>query len=79
MIVGAFGPRTVNKLFGLADSAQITDDRGVSVSMPYFVLREATEAEWIAEQIADGFWGPVEQLRYKYNPRATYFYEVSVD
>lgn len=76
MIIGTYGPREVGDIYnGL--TAQSGDT--VNYPIPYKVLREATEADWIEEQKSDGFWGPMEQFRFMVNPQASHYYEVSVD
>ena len=77
MIIGTYIPHEIGEVV----QGLVTENSGdvVGVAIPYKVLREVTERDWIAEQIADGFWGPEERARFRLNPRATNYYEVSVD
>ena len=83
MIIGTYGPREIGEIVAGPTNGITEIPAGgrvpVTFQVPYCVLREATEAEWIAEQIADGYWGPLEQLLFRLNPPATHWYEVSVD
>jgi hypothetical protein len=78
VIIGTYGPREIGKIYQ-PHGYGITDDNGVNVPVPYMVLRESSEAAWIAEQELEGFWGSLERVRFRLNPKALHYYEVSVD
>lgn len=77
MIIGTFVKHEVGEV--VADGLLVEHSGGVGVRLPYQVLREATEREWIDEQIADGCWDAAAQLRFRLSPRAFHYYDVSVD